>query len=56
MEYVRPTHADLEDYFRKRAARRAALDRTINCRVKRGHQLLRLESSSTTAPTGGFLF
>ncbi|CAO0824700.1 hypothetical protein DFAR_840004 [Desulfarculales bacterium] len=29
------------------------LDLAVNCRVKRDHHLLRLESSSTTAPTGG---
>ncbi|CAO0822052.1 hypothetical protein DFAR_2800013 [Desulfarculales bacterium] len=28
----------------------------VNCRVKRDHHLLRLESRSTTAPTGGSLF
>ncbi|CAO0822578.1 hypothetical protein DFAR_3180006 [Desulfarculales bacterium] len=32
------------------------LDLAVNCRVKRDHHLLRLESSSTTAPTGGSLF
>ncbi|CAO0823805.1 hypothetical protein DFAR_3920013 [Desulfarculales bacterium] len=32
------------------------LDLTVNCRVKLDHHLLRLESSSTTAPTGGSLF
>ncbi|CAO0821123.1 hypothetical protein DFAR_2120012 [Desulfarculales bacterium] len=102
---VRPAHADLEDYFSKRAPRRVALNSTVslagrlyeapvpligkqiilfyhdhnhgrvevllgnrshgllspldlavNCRVKRDHHLLRLESSSTTAPTGGSLF
>ncbi|CAO0824199.1 hypothetical protein DFAR_490011 [Desulfarculales bacterium] len=105
MECVRPTYADLEDYVRKKATRRVALDRTVslagrlyeapvpligkqiillyhdhdhdrvevllknrshdllrplalavNCGVKRDHHLLRLESSSTTAPTGGSLF
>ncbi|CAO0821960.1 hypothetical protein DFAR_2740025 [Desulfarculales bacterium] len=30
MECVRPAHADLEDYFRKRATRRVALDRTVS--------------------------
>ncbi|CAO0824729.1 hypothetical protein DFAR_850027 [Desulfarculales bacterium] len=30
MECVRPPHADLEDYFSKRATRRVALDRTIS--------------------------
>ncbi|CAO0824589.1 hypothetical protein DFAR_710052 [Desulfarculales bacterium] len=105
MECFRPDHADLEEYFRKRATRRMTLGRTVslagrlyeapvplidkqiillyhdhdldrteilmgsrsygllrpldlvvNCRVKRDHQLLRLESSSTTAPIGGSLF
>ncbi|CAO0820622.1 hypothetical protein DFAR_2860009 [Desulfarculales bacterium] len=32
------------------------LDLAVNCRVKLDHHLLRLESSSTTAPTGGSLF
>ncbi|CAO0819828.1 hypothetical protein DFAR_1130001 [Desulfarculales bacterium] len=32
------------------------LDFAVNCRVKRDHHLLRLESSSTTASTGGSLF
>ncbi|CAO0822559.1 hypothetical protein DFAR_3170018 [Desulfarculales bacterium] len=31
------------------------LDLAVNCRVKRNHHLLRLKSSSTTAPTGGSL-
>ncbi|CAO0821565.1 hypothetical protein DFAR_2480015 [Desulfarculales bacterium] len=105
MECVRPTYADLEDYVRKKATRRVALDRTVSlagrlyeapvpligkqiillyhdhdhdfvevllenrshdllrplalavhCRVKRDHHLLRLESSSTTAPTSGYFF
>jgi putative transposase len=105
MECVRLAHADLKDYFRKRATRRVALDLTVslagrlceapvpligkqiillyhdhnpdrvevllgnrshgllrpldlavNCRAKRDHHLLRLESSSTTAPTDGSLF
>lgn len=105
MECVRPAPADLEDYFRKRAKRRVALDRTvslggrlyeapvpligrqvtllyhehdpdrvevllenrshgllipldlaINCRVRRDHHLLRLESDAAPAPTGGSLF
>ncbi|CAO0820761.1 transposase [Desulfarculales bacterium] len=30
MECVRPAHADLENYFRKRATRRVALDGTIS--------------------------
>ncbi|CAO0819802.1 hypothetical protein DFAR_1110072 [Desulfarculales bacterium] len=30
MECVRPAHADLEGYFRKRAARCVALDRTVS--------------------------
>ncbi|CAO0819726.1 hypothetical protein DFAR_1100020 [Desulfarculales bacterium] len=104
MECVRPAHADLGKYFRKRIARRVALNRTIslagrlyeapvpligkqiillyhdhnpdrvevllgnrfhsllrpldlavNCKAKRDHHLLRLESSSTTATTGGSL-
>ncbi|CAO0819870.1 hypothetical protein DFAR_1150028 [Desulfarculales bacterium] len=32
------------------------LDLAVNYRVKRDHHLLRLEFSSTTAPTGGSLF
>ncbi|CAO0823662.1 hypothetical protein DFAR_3820016 [Desulfarculales bacterium] len=32
------------------------LDLAVNCRVKRNHHLLRLESNSTTAPTGGAPF
>ncbi|CAO0823510.1 transposase [Desulfarculales bacterium] len=71
MECVRSAHADLEDYFRKRATRRVALDRTVSPagRIYEApvpligkqiillyHYLLRLESSSTTAPTGGSLF
>ncbi|CAO0823186.1 hypothetical protein DFAR_3500004 [Desulfarculales bacterium] len=32
------------------------LDLAVNCRVKRDHHLLRLESSSTTAPTSGYFF
>ncbi|CAO0823241.1 hypothetical protein DFAR_350001 [Desulfarculales bacterium] len=32
------------------------LDLAVNCRAKRDHHLLRLESSSTTATTGGSLF
>ncbi|CAO0823990.1 hypothetical protein DFAR_4000029 [Desulfarculales bacterium] len=32
------------------------LDLAVNCRAKRDHYLLRLESSSTTAPTDGYLF
>ncbi|CAO0824799.1 hypothetical protein DFAR_920021 [Desulfarculales bacterium] len=104
MECVGPAHANLEDYFRKRATRRMALDGTVslasrlyevpvpltgkqiillyhnhhhdrvevllenrshgllrpldlavNYRVKLGHHLLRLESSSTTALTDGSL-
>ncbi|CAO0819906.1 hypothetical protein DFAR_1190004 [Desulfarculales bacterium] len=31
------------------------LDLTVNCRVKRDNHLVRLESSSTTAPTGSSL-
>ncbi|CAO0822908.1 hypothetical protein DFAR_3370006 [Desulfarculales bacterium] len=30
MECVRSAHADLEDYFRKKAARRVALNRTVS--------------------------
>ncbi|CAO0821793.1 hypothetical protein DFAR_2650012 [Desulfarculales bacterium] len=30
MECVRPAHADLKDYFRKRATRCVALDRTVS--------------------------
>ncbi|CAO0820239.1 hypothetical protein DFAR_1450027 [Desulfarculales bacterium] len=33
-----------------------ALDLAVNCKVKRDHHLLRLESSSSTALTGGSLF
>ncbi|CAO0823130.1 hypothetical protein DFAR_340013 [Desulfarculales bacterium] len=103
MECVGSAHANLEDYFRKRATRCVALGRTVslagrlyeapvpligkqiilfyhdhdpdrvvllgnrshgllnpldlavNCRVKRDHHLLRLEFSSTTAPTDGSL-
>ncbi|CAO0823407.1 hypothetical protein DFAR_3690047 [Desulfarculales bacterium] len=32
------------------------LDLAVNCRAKRDHHLLRLESSSTTTPTGDSLF
>ncbi|CAO0821428.1 hypothetical protein DFAR_2330015 [Desulfarculales bacterium] len=32
------------------------LDLAVNCEAKRDHHLLRLESSSTTATTGGSLF
>ncbi|CAO0822907.1 hypothetical protein DFAR_3370005 [Desulfarculales bacterium] len=32
------------------------LDLAVNCRIKRDHHLLRLEFSSTTAPTGYSLF
>ncbi|CAO0823964.1 hypothetical protein DFAR_4000003 [Desulfarculales bacterium] len=32
------------------------LDLAVNCRIKRDHHLLRLESCSTTALTGGSLF
>ncbi|CAO0819595.1 hypothetical protein DFAR_1020005 [Desulfarculales bacterium] len=32
------------------------LDLAVNCRVKRDHHLLRLESSFTTPPIGGSLF
>ncbi|CAO0822986.1 hypothetical protein DFAR_3400005 [Desulfarculales bacterium] len=32
------------------------LDLAVNCRVKRDHHLLRLESSFTTAPTDGSFF
>ncbi|CAO0822932.1 hypothetical protein DFAR_3380015 [Desulfarculales bacterium] len=32
------------------------MDLAVNCKVKRDYHLLRLESSSTTAPTGGSLF
>ncbi|CAO0821482.1 hypothetical protein DFAR_2390007 [Desulfarculales bacterium] len=32
------------------------LDLAVNCRVKRDHHLLRLESSSITVPTGDYLF
>ncbi|CAO0820998.1 hypothetical protein DFAR_2050015 [Desulfarculales bacterium] len=32
------------------------LDLAVNCRVKHDHHLLRLESSSTTTPTGGSFF
>ncbi|CAO0823385.1 hypothetical protein DFAR_3690025 [Desulfarculales bacterium] len=32
------------------------LDLAVTCRVKLDHHLLRLKSSSTTAPTGGSLF
>lgn len=105
MECVRPAPADLEDYFRKRAKRRVALDRTVslggrlyeapvpligkqvillyhehdldrievqlenrshgllipldiavNCRVKRDRHVLKLESNTTPAHTGGALF
>ncbi|CAO0819801.1 hypothetical protein DFAR_1110071 [Desulfarculales bacterium] len=35
---------------------RRPLNLTVNCRVKRDHYLLRLESSPTTAPTDSYFF
>jgi len=105
MECIRPVPDDLEDYFRKRARRRVATDRTVslngrlyeapvpligkqvtvlyhehdpkrvevrlqdrshgflvpldlavNARVKRKHNLVRLESGDDSSPAGGSLF
>ncbi|CAO0824886.1 hypothetical protein DFAR_970017 [Desulfarculales bacterium] len=69
MECVRPAHADLEGYFKKRATRRVALDCTVSLAGRLyeapvplvGKQIILLYHGPDrvevlTAPTGGSLF